>query len=286
MENEIRVLNRTLRRTDSGITYEPDQRHAEIIVKEFNLFRMQQERNGATQIRTKTCKPSWHSSSSRQSRGIARKGQQRVHGQTRCVTISCSFCPIEVPDLQFAAKQASRYMATPRVSDWALLKRTARYLVVCPSSVQTIRWQVPPSMVTTFTDSDWDGDRSSRKSTSGGVVCLGHHVMKSWSSTQQLEALSSGKAELYALIKGASQTKGVILMLVDFGSDIRWYSLHRCISGNGNLISKEFRPHSPFGRPIPLDSRRGGRGTSESPQSWNQRESGRYLDELWRATSC
>ena len=108
-------------------------------------------------------------------------------------------------------------MATPRVSDWALLKRTARYLVGCPRSVQTFRWQVPPSMVTTFTDSDWAGDRSSRKSTSGGVVCLGHHVIKSWSSTQQLVALSSGEAELYALIKGASQTKGIISMLMDFG---------------------------------------------------------------------
>ena len=160
-------------------------------------------------------------------------------------------------------------MATPRVSDWALLKRTARCLVGCPRSVQTFRWQVPPSMVTIFTDSDWAGDRSSRKSTSGGVVCLEHHMIKSWSSTQQLVALSSGEAELYALIKGASQTKGIISMLVDFG----------CISGNGNLISKGFRPHSPFGRPIPLDSRRGGRGTSESRQSCNQRESGRYFDK-------
>ena len=97
MENEIRVLNRTLRRTDSGITYEPDQRHAEIIIKQFNFFRMQQERNGATQISTKTFKPSWHFSRSRQSRGIARKGQQRAHGQTRCVTTSCSFSPIEAP---------------------------------------------------------------------------------------------------------------------------------------------------------------------------------------------
>ena len=38
MENEKRVLNRTLRWTDSGITYEPDHRHAEIIIKEFNLI--------------------------------------------------------------------------------------------------------------------------------------------------------------------------------------------------------------------------------------------------------
>ena len=122
----------------------------------------------------------------------------------RAPSARLNYLSLDRHDLQFAAKQASRYMATPRVSGWALLKRTARNLMGCPRSVQTFRWQVPPSMVTTFTDSDWAGDRSRRKSTSGGVVCLGHHVIKSWSSTQQLVALSSGKAELYALIKGAS----------------------------------------------------------------------------------
>ena len=184
----------------------------------------------------------------------------------RALSARLNYLSLDRPDLQFAAKQASRYMATPRVSDWALLKRTARYLVGCPRSVQTFRWQVPPSMVTTFTDSDWAGDRSSRKSTSGGVVCLGHHMIKSLSSTQQLVALSSGEAELYAFIKGASQTKRHHFDACGFRSDIRWYSLHRCISDNGNIMSKLFRPHSPLGRPILLDSRRGGRGTSESRQ--------------------
>ena len=42
-------------------------------------------------------------------------------------------------------------------------------------------------------------------------------MIKFWSSTQQLVAISSGEAELYALIKGASQTKGIISMLMDFG---------------------------------------------------------------------
>ena len=37
MEHEVRVLPRTPRRTDSGFNYEPDQRHAEIIIKEFDL---------------------------------------------------------------------------------------------------------------------------------------------------------------------------------------------------------------------------------------------------------
>ena len=78
-------------------------------------------------------------------------------------------------------------------------------------------------MVTTFTDNDWPGVRSSRKSTTGGVVCLGHHMIKSWSSTQQLVALSSGEAELYAFIKGASQAKRHHVDARGFRSDIRWY---------------------------------------------------------------
>ena len=165
------------------------------------------------------------------------------------------------------------------MSDGALLKRTARYLVVCPSSVQTFRWQVPPSMVTTFTDSGWAGDLSSRKSTSGGVVCLGHHVIKSWSSTQQLVALSSGEAELYALIKSASQTKGIISMLVDYGLTLDGTVCTDASAAMGIPFRSGLVRTRPLGRPIPLDSRRGGRGTPESRQSCNQRESGRYLDK-------
>ena len=37
MESEVHVLNRTLRWTDDGVVCEPDQRHAELIVKEFDL---------------------------------------------------------------------------------------------------------------------------------------------------------------------------------------------------------------------------------------------------------
>ena len=37
MEDEIQILNRTLRWTKEGITYEADQRHAEIVIKEMNM---------------------------------------------------------------------------------------------------------------------------------------------------------------------------------------------------------------------------------------------------------
>ena len=43
------------------------------------------------------------------------------------------------------------------------------------------------------------------------------HLLKSWGTNQQIVALSSGEAELYASVKGAAQTLGIISMGVDFG---------------------------------------------------------------------
>ena len=39
MKDEIQILNRTLRWTKEGLTYEADQRHAEIVIKDMNMKR-------------------------------------------------------------------------------------------------------------------------------------------------------------------------------------------------------------------------------------------------------
>ena len=71
-----------------------------------------------------------------------------------------------------------------------------------------------------YVDSDWAGNKITRKSTSGGAMFLGKHLIKSWSSTQQVMALSSGEAELHGMLKGATQTKGLISMMADFGEKV------------------------------------------------------------------
>ena len=54
----------------------------------------------------------------------------------------------------------------------------------------------------------------------------GGDAIKSWASTQQTIALSSGEAELYALTKATSQSMGILQMLRDFGieGDAQVYS--------------------------------------------------------------
>ena len=49
---------------------------------------------------------------------------------------------------------------------------------------------------------------------------IGSHVVKSWSTTQATVALSSGEAELYALVKGASQSLGLLALASDMGHDM------------------------------------------------------------------
>ena len=76
-------------------------------------------------------------------------------------------------------------------------------MVGSPRLVQTFAWQNGKQDICTYTDSDWAGDKASRKSTSGGIMFLGEHAMKSWSRNQTVIALSSAEAELYALLKVA-----------------------------------------------------------------------------------
>jgi hypothetical protein len=49
---------------------------------------------------------------------------------------------------------------------------------------------------------------------------MGLHLVKAWSTTQSVIALSSGEAELYALVKGAAQTLGIMAMAQDFGIEL------------------------------------------------------------------
>ena len=46
---------------------------------------------------------------------------------------------------------------------------------------------------------------------------LGSGVLKSWSKTQATIALSSGEAELAAVVKGATESLGMRAILADFG---------------------------------------------------------------------
>ena len=82
------------------------------------------------------------------------------------------------------------------------MKRLARYLKGNGRLVTKYAWQGEESQILGYSDSDWAGCRQTGKSTSGGVIMLGSHMVKSWSTTQANVALSSGEAEFYGLVRG------------------------------------------------------------------------------------
>jgi hypothetical protein len=207
---ELKILNRTIRWHDEGITYEADDKHASSVIKDLNL---------------EHCKAA-------NTPGDKMTGNGGVHGedlsdsklliqgratQFRSVAARCNYLASDRPDIQFAVKETSRGMANPTEGDWAKLKRLARYLKAVPKMTQWFARQELPRDVICFTDSDWAGCRRTRKSTSGGGIRLGNHLLKSWSKTQTPLATSSGEAELYAAVKGGAELLGMQSLAADLG---------------------------------------------------------------------
>ena len=71
--------------------------------------------------------------------------------------------------------------------------------------------------MTVFVDTDFAGCKSTRRSTSGGVIMYGSHCIKHWSSTPTTISLSSAEAELHGIAKGASQSLGMRSIGRDLG---------------------------------------------------------------------
>ena len=129
-----------------------------------------------------------------------------------------NFLSMDRPDIAFAVKELCRSMSSPTRRDAEALKRLSRYLHGRPRVILAFPWQDAED-ITVFTDSDWSGCLSTRRSTSGGALMRGNHLLRHWSSTQQTVALSSAEAELISIVKGTSEGIGARSLLRDVGRD-------------------------------------------------------------------
>ena len=97
-----------------------------------------------------------------------------------------------------------------------------------------------PGELAAWADSDWAGDKTTRKSTSGGILAVADSMIKSWSSTQATRALSVGEAEYYAVIKAAAEAIGLQSIAREFGWEFKVIirsdsSTAKCISSRQGL---------------------------------------------------
>jgi hypothetical protein len=199
---ELRVLNRVIRWTPAGLRYEADPRHAEILVR------------GVAGAERALSAPGTHS------KDFEGPGEHElpdpIARMFRSFAARANYLAMDRPDLSQATKELCRRMSAPRAADLQALLRVARYLVGAPRVVYEYPWQRTTAL-RAFSDSDFAGCVASRLSTSGGAALLGTHLLKHWASTQKKITLSSGEAELGAVVKSFSEVLGLQSVALDLG---------------------------------------------------------------------
>ena len=210
--SEGKYLNRVIKWSEKGIAVAGDAKHSKILISEWGMENcktvdtpMGKEAEEALNAEDRTHrKPMEDEEATRYRRGVAR----------------VNFMAQDRPDLSVPSRVMSQYMANPLEGDEILLKRVIRYLAKYPRSDSIMEWQPCPKFLTVNIDSGWAGDRVTRKSTSGGTVRYGKHLLLHWSKLQATVALSSGEAELNAAVKGTSEVIGFKELLEDLGTDV------------------------------------------------------------------
>ena len=115
----------------------------------------------------------------------------------------------ERADVKYSVKETARKITCPTETDEMNLKRIVRYLKGTPSAKSLV-----------YTDSDWPGQATTCKSTSGGVVQWRNATLTAWSRTQQTASLSSAEAELHALTTGVAEGMVTKHLLQQLGHDL------------------------------------------------------------------
>jgi hypothetical protein len=203
-QKELTLLNRVVRWVDNiGIEIEADPRQAERLVAQLGL-------EGANPVATPGVKPTVQELESDEGIHDAR-GKVYQGGTARA-----NYIGPDRPETQFAVKECCRQMSAPTELALKSLKRVGRFYEGHRRLVLRFNFEEEDGQVDAYVDSDYAGCPRTRKSTSGGCILRGTHLIRSWSSTQNNAiSLSSGEAELYAMVKGVGTGIGIQQLMTD-----------------------------------------------------------------------
>lgn len=208
-EKKGKYLNREITWTKEGIQIEGDQKHVQILLDESGMT----ECKG---IATPVAKDEGDSVLHHDQVLNAKSATQFRRAAARI-----NYMSQDRPDISTASRLLSQGMKEPKASDELKLKRVMRYLKDHPRCISLMKWQDENSELRLLVDSDWAGDKASRKSCSGGCIMLGSHLICHWSKMQGTIALSSGEAELNAAVKGMSEGIGVLELSAEIGMNLK-----------------------------------------------------------------
>ena len=198
------ILNRIVEWTNAGIQYEADPRHVDLIIEELGL----ENANGSDVTGSKV--------------DVNETDTELDHEDAyrfRSIAARLSFLTADRIDIQFASEDICRRMSSPCMSDWAKVRKLGRYLRKHPRQVLWFAWQDVQSKLQVYVGTDCAGCPRTRRSTNGGLVMHGSHLLKTWASTQTVVALPSGEAEYYGVVKGMCEALGIKGIGKDRGHD-------------------------------------------------------------------
>ncbi len=204
-EKEMTLLNRVVRWVDgTGLEVEADPRQAERLVAQLGM-------TGANPVGTPGVKPTTQDLETDENIYDERSKVYQA-GAARG-----NYMGMDRPETQYAVKECCRQMSQPTERALRALKRLGRFVEGHQRLVLSMPFQ-EHSPIDVYVDSDYAGCPRTRKSTSGGCTMMGGHLIKSWSSTQKSLSLSSGEAELYAIVKGIGTGLGMQQYMQDLGA--------------------------------------------------------------------
>ena len=204
-DKEATVLNRVVRWTKDGLEYEADPRQGEKLLRDLKL-----EGEGVKAAATPGVK------ATREQLDADAPLEPTKQTPYRAVVARANYLASDRPELQYGAKEVCRWMSAPTELALKALKRLGRYVVSHRRLVFQYPWQTVEK-IDAYSDTDWSGCPKTRKSTSGGCLMLGKHLIKSWSSTQASVSLSSGEAEFYGVAKASGICLGYQSLAKDLG---------------------------------------------------------------------
>ena len=165
-DGELSFLGRTIRSTGGSIEVEADAKHVKVLLEEWGM-----ENCNACD----TPLVGDHQSSEVDMSTVDAKKYRRAAARI-------NYLGQDRPDLNVVGRVLAMHMANPKVGDEVLIKRVLRYLKGSPRSVYEFPCVDDLGNLVLYADSDWGGLKKCRRSTIGGVLMHGTHLIAHWST--------------------------------------------------------------------------------------------------------
>lgn len=131
---------------------------------------------------------------------------------------SLIYLTVTRPDIAYAVHIVSQFMSAPRTTHYAAVLRILRYIKGTLFHCLHFSF-TSPLQLRAYSDSDWAGDPTDRRSTTGYCFFLGNSLISWRSKKQTVVARSSTEIEYRALADATSELIWLRWLLADMGVD-------------------------------------------------------------------